>query len=163
MSFTNFHASSGSPWSESYDPDNFIARNVRISFRLHDPSANPHPSKFLSVPAYKCLVNKKAELPQSLSSRTALNFTTTVATNLKIVFLGDSLSQQVSQAFDASILDDNHEKHRHVLKEFRNGPDSVNSHNCLSITAPTRGGGVSAYWRVSNLVLNVNEKGNVSM
>jgi len=97
----------------------------------------------------------KADLPPSLSGRTILNFTTTIATDLKIVHLGDSLGQQFVQGFDASVLGKGYDAYRNVLQEyFYEG--RVYSHNCLSVAAPIRGGGISSYWRVTDLISKTN-------
>ncbi|KAL9185706.1 hypothetical protein ACHAXT_003483 [Thalassiosira profunda] len=141
---------SDAAWTESHSPYHAMDRDVRISFRLHDPSEVPYPNKFLSVKPYMC-GSEKGDLPTSLSGRTVLNFTTTVATDLKIVHLGDSLGQQFVQGFDAAVLGKGYESSRDVLQEyFYEG--GVYSHNCLSVAAPIRGGGISSYWRFTNLL-----------
>ena len=123
--------------------------NIRISFRLHDPNDIHVPDKFSGVPGYRCF--DKADLPPSLSKRTILNFTTTIATDLKIAFMGDSITEQFAQAFDAAVLGNGHESNR-LAQTYRNGLNAINLHNCLSIAAPIRGGGVSAFWRIANLL-----------
>jgi len=143
-------------WTESHSPYHIMDPNVRISFRLHDPKNVPYPDKFLSVVPYMC-GKDKAELPPSLSGRTILNFTTTIATDLKIIHLGDSLGQQFVQGFDASVLGKGYESNRVVLQEyFYEG--KIYSHNCLSVAAPIRGGGVSSYWRVTDLISEINRR-----
>jgi len=126
----------------------------RISFRLHDPDDVPYPDKFLSVSHYMC--RDKGDLPPSLSRRTILNFTTTISTDLKILFFGDSLGLQFSQSFDATVLSEGEEHFHTVLREFSNGPNNIFRHHCLVITAPIRGSGVSAYWRNSGLISKSN-------
>ena len=150
---TRYHA-----WTESHSPYLTVGgsnNNIRISFRLHKPSnANPYPSKFLSVVPYMCSGSSstnKQDLPSTLSPHSILNFTTSIATDLKIVHLGDSLGQQFVQGFDASVLAQGYEANRNVLQEyFYEG--KIYSHNCLSVSAPTRGGGISSYWRVTDLI-----------
>lgn len=142
-------------YTESHSPYHIMDPNIRISFQLHTPSSNyPYPSKFLSVVPYMCGVDK-APLPPSLSSHTILNFTTSIATDLKIVHIGDSLGQQFVQGFDASVLGVGYETNRNVLAEyFYEG--GIWSHNCLSVAAPIRGGGISSYWRVTDLMSTSN-------
>ncbi|KAL7540451.1 hypothetical protein ACHAXR_010114 [Thalassiosira sp. AJA248-18] len=142
-------ARSGNSWSDSYAPKPIMDDdNIRISFQLHDRNYAPA-DKFGGVPGYKC--TDQAELPPSLSGRTILNFSATVATELKIAFIGDSITEQFTQAFDASVLGTGHERNR-LAHTYRNGHGNINLHNCLSIAAPVRGGGVSAYWRVATLM-----------
>ena len=104
----------GTAWVESHAPRNQTTinntsstirnRDVRISFRLHDPDDVPYPTKFLSVHGYMCPSYGAGPLPQSMSGRTVLNFTTTISTDLNILFIGDSISQQFAQGFYASVL-----------------------------------------------------------
>ncbi|KAL7527328.1 hypothetical protein ACHAXR_001898, partial [Thalassiosira sp. AJA248-18] len=161
ISGNNHHihqTTANSAWTESHSAYHAMMSdpNIRISFRVHDPKDVPYPNKFLSVVPYMC-GNDKADLPPSLSGRTILNFTTTIATNLKIVHLGDSLGQQFVQGFDASVLGRGYESNRNVLQEyFYEG--RVYSHNCLSVAAPIRGGGVSSYWRVTDLISKTNRR-----
>jgi len=146
-------------WTESHSPYHIMDPDVRISFRLHDPADVSPPSKFLSVVPYMCSgpgsKDKAEQLPPPLS--TVLNFTTTIATDLKIVHVGDSLGQQFVQGFDASVLGAGHDDHRVVLQEyFYEG--KIYSHNCLSVAAPVRGGGISSYWRVTDLISKGNRR-----
>ena len=127
-----------------------MGSNVRISFRLHDPDVVSVPLKFAGVVGYRC-GGDMAELPPSLSGRTVLNFTTTVSTDLKIAFIGDSISEQFAQAFDATVIGDGYERTRLALT-YRNGRNKENVHNCFSVAAPVRGGGTSAFWRVATLM-----------
>ena len=123
----------GTAWVESHAPRNQTTinntsstnsnRDVRISFRLHDPNDVPYPTKFLSVHGYMCPSYGSGPLPQSMSGRTILNFTTTISTDLNILFIGDSISQQFAQGFYASVL----------------GEENVGSHGeyhrrCISIS-----------------------------
>ena len=69
-----------------------------ISYRLHDPKDEPRPDKFLSVDTFFC--KDRADLPPSLQSTDEgklFDFTTTVSTNLNILWMGDSLGHQFSQ------------------------------------------------------------------
>jgi hypothetical protein len=143
-------------YTEQHTPYNTQNHTIRISFRLHNQLNEGLPTKFLSVKPYMCGSNK-APLPTSLSQSTVLNFTTTISTNLKIVHVGDSLSQQFVQGFDATLLGSSYEYNRHVLAEyFYEG--KIYSHNCLSVAAPIRGGGVSSYWRITDLLSNTNRR-----
>lgn len=136
-------------YSSIQQQQQLIDDNVRISFSLHDPKIVPVPDKFSGVVGYRC--GDKADLPTTLSKSTILNFTTSVSTNLKILFIGDSIAEQFAQAFDATVLGSGYEEHR-VAKTYRNGPNNINVHNCLSVSAPVRGGGVTAFWRIATLM-----------
>ncbi|KAL7549848.1 hypothetical protein ACHAWF_013107 [Thalassiosira exigua] len=145
---------SASAWTESHSPYHVMDPSIRISFRLHDPADVPRPSKFLSVKPYTC-GDDKADLPPSLSPRSVLGFTATIATDLKVVHLGDSLGQQFVQGFDASVLGSGYDGHRVALQEYTY-EGGIYSHHCLSVAAPIRGGGISSYWRVTDLISKDN-------
>ena len=82
----------------------------RIAFRLHAPDVVPRPDRFLSVPRYVCGDGRggddgaRGALPPAPARASVLNFTATVSTDLRVLFLGDSLTQQLAQAFDAAAL-----------------------------------------------------------
>ena len=153
----------GTHWSDSHKPRNRTSpiddteNDVRISFRLHDPEEVPYPSKFLSVHGYTC---HAGILPPSLSGRAILNFTTTISTDLNILFVGDSITQQFAQGFYASVVAEDSMGSHSITRSFINGQIFGNSglHVCTSIVAPTRGGGASAYWRVLELMSNRTER-----
>ena len=144
-------------YTEQHTPYNTQNHTIRISFRLYNQLDEGLPTKFLSVKPYMCGSSNKGPLPTTLSQSTILNFTTAISTNLKIVHVGDSLSQQFVQAFDATLLEKSYDYNRHVLAEyFYEG--KIYSHNCLSVAAPIRGGGVSSYWRITDLLSQINRR-----
>eukprot|EP00571_Detonula_confervacea_P009733 CAMPEP_0172322886 /NCGR_PEP_ID=MMETSP1058-20130122/47199_1 /TAXON_ID=83371 /ORGANISM="Detonula confervacea, Strain CCMP 353" /LENGTH=295 /DNA_ID=CAMNT_0013038749 /DNA_START=254 /DNA_END=1138 /DNA_ORIENTATION=- len=131
----------------------------RVSFRLHDPndeSVNP-PDKYESIPKYLC--RDKAELSPDLDKRTILNFRTSISTDLKILFVGDSVAGQFAQTFDTSVLGPDNNKARSIKGQFH-GNNGNEAHICLTSSAPIRGGGVSAYWRFTNMMNEHNKFGN---
>eukprot|EP00956_Cyclotella_meneghiniana_P029627 scaffold72399_cov49-Cyclotella_meneghiniana.AAC.8 len=146
---------------------------TRVSFRLHSPDIISEPSQFLSVPGYTC-VTKISTLPPAVDQSSIFNFTTTITTDLKILFIGDSIMQQFTQSFYSSVLI--HESNvtakakdyswggidgRHViLRSFINGKDPRLSglHVCSSISTPVHGGGVVAYYRLLDLPYRGGEK-----
>lgn len=159
----------GSSWVESHSPrrnhsqstsmdaDQKSEGRIRISFRLHDPDTVPYPQQYLSVHGYMCPGSEP--LPPTMSGRTILNFTTTISTDLNILFIGDSISQQFAQGFYSSVLDgERHIGSHYITRSFINGQVFQNSglHVCSSLVAPARGGGVSAYWRVLELMSKQN-------
>mmetsp|Transcript_37845 Transcript_37845/g.81694 ORF Transcript_37845/g.81694 Transcript_37845/m.81694 type:complete len:479 (+) Transcript_37845:29-1465(+) len=140
----------GTTWTDTYSPRHLKEQNVRISFRLHDPKDVPRPDKFLSVDTFFC--KNRADLPPSLGSSEKgrlFDFTTTVSTNLNIIFMGDSLAHQFSQGFEASVLGKGHEEKRVVHKKYNIGRKQF---DCLVTSAPVRGGGVTAFWRYTELL-----------
>jgi hypothetical protein len=119
----------------------------RISYSLHPKSSRPYTNEF--EPFTKCDLNEKKKgrvgLPAEMKNATGvLDFTTSVTTDLKILFMGDSVSIQYSQGFEeaAGAL---HE-HRAVLRY------SWGTHEGLHVSAPVRGGGVVAGWRLTGLL-----------
>lgn len=152
---------------------------TRISFELHDPKTKPIKNTFnlyVTCPLGNVMGGNKrnkqptgevrsGELPPSLkrvvkgndelrrrSSRSGrvLDFTISISTNLKLLLIGDSVMVQLSQAFDELI--GMNDIYRKTVWEAWNGHDGG------TIVAPTRGGGVSALWRMTGL-LSTSRKG----
>ncbi len=162
----------GTPSLQQQYDDN----NIRISFALHDPDTIPLENAF--NPHVKCPLEKltpwsweqhpktrvvrTTELPESLTrvsneqdmhgrsrSGRVLDFTVTISTNLKLLFIGDSVMLQFAQAFDEMIMNNKQQikQTRKVLWE-----SSLKGHDGGTIVAPTRGGGVSAAMRMTGLL-----------
>lgn len=164
---------------EGHTPNTFIytiqtshANQKHISFRLHSPQIINEPSQFLSVPGYTCPI---APLPPAVHHTAIFNFTTTVSTDLKLLFVGDSIMQQFAQNFYSSVLlhetsdtkgrrQDyiwNGKDTRHViLRSFINSkiPKVSGLHVCSSISAPVHGGGAVGYYRLLDLPNQDGEK-----
>ena len=149
---------------------------VRISFELHDPNTKPLTNAFnlyVKCPLGEVTIGRKGliktgqyrdgALPPSLiriddtaiidgskrSSGRVLDITTTITTNLKILFIGDSVMLQLAQAFDESLGGlEMQQTPRTVLWESWSG------HNGGTVVSPTQGGGVSAFWRMTGLLSN---------
>lgn len=84
-------------------------------------------------------------LPPELQSRGILDFVTTVSTSLKIMFMGDSVAIEFAQGFEecaGALLN-----HRSVLRGAWG-----KGHETMAISAPVRGGGVVASWRLTALL-----------
>eukprot|EP00581_Thalassiosira_minuscula_P016975 CAMPEP_0183715720 /NCGR_PEP_ID=MMETSP0737-20130205/9836_1 /TAXON_ID=385413 /ORGANISM="Thalassiosira miniscula, Strain CCMP1093" /LENGTH=630 /DNA_ID=CAMNT_0025944851 /DNA_START=119 /DNA_END=2011 /DNA_ORIENTATION=+ len=85
-----------------------------------------------------------------------LDFAATISTNLKILFIGDSVMMQLSQAFDQMVMGgvngQNHENtsgnntRKFLWKHW------VRTEDGGTIVAPTRGGGVSGSYRMTGLL-----------
>jgi len=127
--------------------------NVRISFSLHSPDEVPYPDIF-SKHNYRC--HGRPPLPPYLGQRTVLNFTTSIYTDLNIVFMGDSIGAQFAQAFDAASLG-KHVEHRWA-EGYRYLLDKDWVSECLTISSPIQGGGVSSFWRQTGLMSNMNKR-----
>ena len=142
-------------WMQSHQPVPMNQSNVhtnttiRSSFRLHDNTNHTYVQHFLSVENYMC----QGQLPPSLNDRSILTFGTTTSTNLKILFIGDSIAQQFAQGFYASVLDEDH-VHGHIILDSIQSAGQKGLHVHKSLVAPTRGGGVVAFWRSTSLMTN---------
>eukprot|EP00571_Detonula_confervacea_P003101 CAMPEP_0172318500 /NCGR_PEP_ID=MMETSP1058-20130122/35066_1 /TAXON_ID=83371 /ORGANISM="Detonula confervacea, Strain CCMP 353" /LENGTH=569 /DNA_ID=CAMNT_0013033349 /DNA_START=6 /DNA_END=1711 /DNA_ORIENTATION=+ len=139
------------------DGSSWKGNNVRISFRLHDPDEVTSPDTFSKV-NYRCA--DRPNLPPSLAKRTVLNFSTSVRTDLNVAFMGDSIGAQFAQAFDAAALGEGNEGRRWA-QSYRYKPDKDWISECLTISAPVRGGGVSAFWRMTGLMSMMNKKTSI--
>ena len=134
-----------------------LLRNNRISLSLYNRSAMSAESYYtrFSEPApYLC---RDEQGKQNLSPKLQkyFNFIASIQTDLKIMFIGDSISAQFAQAFDSAVLDAGQEDHVRAKNTMSvTSPDVV----CMSISSPIRGGGVSAFWRVTNLLLKENNR-----
>lgn len=167
---------------KSYNNTNNISNNnnIRISFQLHDPENKPLQNIFnpyVTCPLGKVMAGNKrrkletgevrsGELPPTLKhvdnvhdmnghirSGRVLDFTASISiTDLKILMIGDSVMVQLAQAFDELIIDESNRQHRKTVW------DSWPGHDGGTVTAPTRGGGVSALWRMTGL-LSQSRKG----
>ena len=80
-----------------------------------------------------------------------LDFTTTISSDLKILLVGDSVMAQLAEAFDEMIGGEELQS-RKVIWESWPG------HEGGTAVGPTRGGGVSAFWRMTGL-LSMSMKG----
>ena len=109
-------------------------------------------------PAYSCSTEKslvfdrsrwieKQPLPNSIQRH--VNFTTSVSTNLNLIFIGDSIMSQFAQVFDSAAIREG--ESRRTL-HYALGRDANLVHDCQTMVR-TRGGGVSAHWRTTRFLL----------
>ena len=132
---------------------------LRISFQLqkHIPYNNPF------SPYYLCPLDGMYEqfhpLPDALQGKGILDFTTTISTNLRILTMGDSVGilfgQSLEKAAGASL------NNRKVFGysfafNYPNGRDTEH-HEGIAISAPIRGGGIMAIWRLTGWLLRAGE------
>ena len=127
----------------------------RIAFRLHklsDMTVNP-PGKYDPVPKHQC--RNSSDLTSTLSDRGVLDFKVSISTDLNMIFIGDSIASQLSQAFDATVLEPHYDYNSNSVKRhFHNSQHFPEvAHICVTESAPIRGGGVSAYMR-HNLMIS---------
>ena len=128
--------------------------NNRISVSLHKAAAadSGYYTRFSLIQMYKCGAEQgKQPLPPTLQKY--FNFIASIKTDLKIIFIGDSVGAQFAQAFDSAVLDEGQEDSARATKLYGFNSNQDLFHLCMSISAPIRGGGVSAFWRVTNLIL----------
>jgi hypothetical protein len=122
----------------------------RISYNLHPKDLRPYNNTF--NPYVQCPIverNRKKQarlgLPAEMKNAAGvLDFTTSVTTDLKILFMGDSVSMQYSQGFEEAA--GSLPEHRAVLRY------SWGRNDGLTVSAPVRGGGVVAGWRITGLL-----------
>ena len=141
-----------------YSMRNATNATARISFQLHDPKDWELSNVFnlyVKCPLGKVTMGKRkvptgeyrsGKLPQSLvrddEGNRVLDFTTTISTDLKILIIGDSVGVQLAQAFDEMVGGKELESRTVAWEAWR-------GHDGGTVVAPTRGGGVSALWRMT--------------
>mmetsp|Transcript_24849 Transcript_24849/g.49691 ORF Transcript_24849/g.49691 Transcript_24849/m.49691 type:complete len:482 (+) Transcript_24849:100-1545(+) len=135
-----------------------LLHDNRISLSLYNrtvkEAAESYYTRFSEPAPYLCRAEQgKQNLSPTLQKY--FNFIASIHTDLKIIFIGDSISAQFAQAFDSAALDVGQEDSVRAKDTMSvTSPDVV----CMSISSPIRGGGVSAFWRVTNLLLKENNR-----
>jgi hypothetical protein len=180
IQFANHHPQNRTNSTSSLVQHHHDNNNVRITFELHDPQSIPLHNMFnpyVTCPLSRITTGKKkripteqfrsGELPPSLKrvvdqqdmhgryrSGRVLDFTVTISTNLKLLFIGDSVLVQLAQAFDEMVLImDKKQGDKQIPNTTRKVLwESWHGHDGGTIVAPTRGGGVSALWRMTGLL-----------
>jgi hypothetical protein len=114
-------------------------KTTRISYALYPKASYLYNNTF--NPYYRC-GGDRFPLPEPLER--ALNFTTAVSTDLKILIMGDSVGKQFAHGFEEA-AGATHEN-RHVLRY------SWGLHEGLTLSAPVRGGGQVAGWRITGML-----------
>jgi len=151
-----------SPSERVTTPEDTLHHNNRISVSLQKTPVSAADSgyytRFSQPDTYLCGDKQgKQSLPSTLQKY--FNFIASIQTDLKIIFVGDSISAQFAQAFDSAALDEAQEdsvRAKNIFRPDGNRPSII--HICRSICSPIRGGGVSAFWRITNLILKKNNK-----
>lgn len=120
----------------------------RINYTMHPKTSDSpfvYQNKFHRY--YYCQPNSRQPLPDAM--RHLLNYTTTVSTNLQILFMGDSVGLQFSQAFDEGVGAS--AETRALLRQYAKQMEG------LTIAGPVRGGGLVASWRITGMLLRKGE------
>jgi hypothetical protein len=143
--------------------------SIRMSFQLQDPNTlelHLLPTTWLRCPSGEFTIgrreiptgqNRTGELPQSLMRADddfgrggrVFDFTVTMSTNLKLILVGNLVMVQLSQVIDESLGGRDVEA-RNILW------NTGGVHEGGTVLAPTRGGGVSATWRMTGLLSKSN-------
>lgn len=124
-----------------------IKPKERISYSLQSKSSTrPYQFNDTFYPFYQC--RDRPLLPASMAK--FINFTTVISTNLKIIFMGDSIAVQFAQWFHRAIGVTS-EKKRHILRY------SWSNYEGLVLAPAIRGGGQVASWRVTGMVRDDGE------
>jgi len=116
-----------------------IQKRQRISYRLLR-NASSYRSVFNNW--VRCIPEKRTPLSPDLQN--TLGFTTEVSTDLKLLFLGDSVSIMNSQMFEEVAGGD---ENSHTVLRY-----SWGTHEGLHVNTHIRGGGVVAGWRITALM-----------
>lgn len=130
----------------------FAKRRQRIWYKIqpkqptNKSSNNENNDELLLRPNYPCW--NRTDLADAVA-KDKLNFTTTVSTNLKLLFMGDSVGIQILQQFSVAAGVTTH-RQRHIMRY------SWGQHEGLSL-APIRGGGLLAGWRLTGMLARANE------
>ena len=129
----------------------------RISVSFHNTYNSSHYTRFSHVSWYRCGdEDGKEKLHPELQKY--FNITASIQTDLNILFMGDSISGQFAEAFDSAVLYDMRQEGVRATTTFLSGNPAMQwYHLCMSIASHIRGGGVSAFWRVTTLL---NEETN---
>ena len=129
----------------------FPPPSSRISFTLH--RNRPYQNKFNTGMNCQNQVDQvvRAPLPSNMTvdSPGVLDFTTYWSTDLKILVMGDSVALQMSETLEEVV--EANASQRSILRENWKG------HAGLHVSAPVRGGGVVAGWRILHFLLAQNE------
>jgi hypothetical protein len=117
----------------------------RISYRIQP--LGPYNNSF--NPWVRCVSSsqhKRVDLdPAMKQAKGILDFGTAVETDLKILFMGDSVSIQFSEEFEYAT-----NANIDLRRVYR---ESWRGHEGLHVSAPVRGGGVVAGWRITHFFM----------
>jgi hypothetical protein len=92
--------------------------------------------------------------PVMKSTPGVLDFTTFLSTDLKILVMGDSVAMQISQTIEEML--GAKLENRQVYRYIRGSGDNDTLRESLHVSAPIRGGGVVAGWRLLGMLLHDN-------
>ena len=126
-----------------------LRRNVHFNNTFNPTLRCPLGERaFLEGKGNRKRFSARRELP--LEMKSALDFVTTISTNLKIVVMGDSVGIQVAQGLEEASGASH--QHRTVLRPAWGPP-----HETMAVSAPVEGGGVIASWRIIGMLKRESE------
>jgi hypothetical protein len=145
---------------------------AEIQYRIHSTSAGEGPLRNASMGMdYRCNVgslpngiNRTDTLPLKLQEPGLFDFATSVKSTKSILFIGDSVAQQLSEAFDESLgitasVPQHFKEDANASIGYRRGFNGYKEGNkeIISFSSPTNGGGATAYWRLTDIWTTANE------
>jgi hypothetical protein len=134
---------------------------AEIQYKIHSAVAGEGPLRNASMGMdYRCYVgslhngiNRTNVLPLKLQEPGLFDFATSVNSTKSILFIGDSVAQQLSEAFDESLgITESGVGYRRGFNGYRDGNKEI-----ISFSSPTNGGGATAYWRLTDIWTTANE------
>lgn len=139
------------------------------TFRLHPnmlPGDGPLRNATMGM-SYRCTINEQRSkhLGAPFQVPGLFDFATSVRSDLGLLFIGDSVAQQLSEAYDESLgiqeswihsknathLSETGIRHRALIWSGGGYKET------LSLSAPSRGGGFSAYFRITDVWTEENK------
>ena len=143
---------------------------ISFKFRSSHPGEGPLRNASMGLD-YRCTVgaspngiNRTNVLPSQLYRSGLFDFSTTVKSNKSILFIGDSVAQQLSETLDESLgITKSWSHHKNEVFDdrigYRRGFDGYKDGNkeIISFSSPTNGGGSSSYWRMTDIWIAENE------
>ena len=156
------------------DGDIQSAHEISFRFQLSHPGEGPLRNASMGLD-YRCTVgtspngiNRTSVLPSELQQSGLFDFSTAVKSNKRILFIGDSVAQQLSETFDESLsITKSWSHHKNEVFDdrtgYRRGFEGYKDGNkeIISFSSPTNGGGSSSYWRMTDIWTAENEGKNL--
>jgi hypothetical protein len=136
---------------------NYYYNRISVSLQKRTSADSDYYDTYMRFSPFIYLCRGMQPLPSTLQKY--FNFIASIQTDLKIIFIGDSISEQFAEGFEAASLDMGQEGSARAVRDFAPSPNNPERKQlCMSISSPIRGGGVSAFWRMTNLILRENNQ-----
>ena len=145
------------------EDDDALSSSDRITFKLQPVQLGVGPLRNATMGmSYRCPTTGKhssrtRNLPPPLQGQGILDFATEITSNLRILFIGDSVGQQFSEAMDESRGMLTSWTRFNKTSDAPNTTRRLNLWGCggykeiLAMSSPLRGGGLDFYWRITDL------------